>query len=85
MNLDRTFFVTTVTWQRTPLFRNPQTAELMMDVLTNYREQKKYDLHEFVIMPDHLHLLITPAADISAPCNSSKAGSRSGLGKHSED
>jgi len=38
MNLDRTFFVTTVTWQRTPLFRNPQTAELMMDLLTNYRE-----------------------------------------------
>jgi putative transposase len=65
MNLDRTFFVTTVTWQRTPLFRNSQTAELMMDLLTNYREQKKYDLHEFVIMPDHLHLLITPAADIS--------------------
>ena len=32
MPYDRTFFVTTVTWQRTPLFRNPQKAELMMDV-----------------------------------------------------
>ncbi|HEX5317343.1 MAG TPA: transposase, partial [Candidatus Kapabacteria bacterium] len=52
-------------WQRTPLFRDPQKAELMMDVLEHYREQKKYELHEFVIMPDHLHLLITPAADIS--------------------
>lgn len=37
----------------------------MMDVLERYREQKKYDLHEFVIMPDHLHLLLTPAADLS--------------------
>ncbi|HEY4052900.1 MAG TPA: transposase [Terriglobales bacterium] len=65
MTYDRTFFVTTVTWQRTPLFRNPQAAELMMDVLAHYGEQRKYVMHEFVIMPDHLHLLLTPAADIS--------------------
>ena len=64
MTFDRTFFVTTVTWQRTPLFRNPQKAELMMDVLAHYREQGKYVLHEFVIMPDHLHLLLTPTTDI---------------------
>jgi putative transposase len=65
MTFDRTFFVTTVSWQRTPLFRNPQIAELMMDVLAHYREQKKYVLHEYVIMPDHLHLLLTPAGDIA--------------------
>ena len=65
MPFDRTFFITTVTWQRTPLFRHTQPAELMVDVLEHYREQKKYALHEFVIMPDHLHLLLTPAADIS--------------------
>ncbi len=53
MIFDRTFFVTTVTWQRTPLFHNPQTAELMMNTLEHYRDQKKYLLHEFVIMPDH--------------------------------
>src|SRR5258708_38866771 len=65
MTFDRTFFVTTVTWQRTPLFRNPQEAELMMDVLAHYGEQKKYVMHEFVIMPDHLYLLLTPTADVS--------------------
>jgi putative transposase len=65
MTFDRTFFITTVTWQRTPLFRQAQPAELMMDVLAHYRAQKKYALHEFVIMPDHLHLLLTPAPDIS--------------------
>jgi len=37
----------------------------MLDVLAHYREQSKYALHEFVVMPDHLHLLITPATDIS--------------------
>src|SRR6202051_1393464 len=65
MGFHRTFFVTTVTWQRTPLFRNPQRAEMIMNVLQHYREQKKYFLHEFVIMPDHLHLLLMPALDIS--------------------
>src|SRR2546425_7392992 len=65
MNLDRTFFITTVTRQRTPLFRSQPKAELMMDVLLHYREQMRYVLHEFVIMPDHLHLLLTPEADIS--------------------
>jgi putative transposase len=65
MAFDRTFFITTVAWQRTPVFRNAQKAELMMDVLGHYREQKKYVLHEFVVMPDHLHLLITPAVEIS--------------------
>ena len=65
MTFDRTFFVTTVTWQRTPLFRHQQKAELVMDVLVQYRERKKYGLHEFVIMPDHLHLLITPVTEVS--------------------
>jgi len=41
MNLDRTFFITTVTWQRTPLFRSQPKAELMMDVLLHYREQMR--------------------------------------------
>jgi putative transposase len=65
MTFQRMFFVTTVTWGRVPLFRNPAKAELMMDVLEHYRERKKYELHEFVIMPDHLHLLLTPAMQIS--------------------
>jgi putative transposase len=65
MSFDRTFFITTVTWQRIPLFRNQQRAQLMMDLLDHYRDQKRYALHEFVIMPDHLHLLLTPTADIS--------------------
>src|SRR2546428_3619297 len=65
MNLERTFFVTTVTWKRTPIFRQHASAQVMVDVLKHYAEQGKFVLHEFVIMPDHLHLLLTPAKDIS--------------------
>jgi putative transposase len=65
MDFHRTFFITTVTWQRTPLFRNQQAVDTMMSTLAHYVEQGRYVLHEFVIMPDHLHLLLTPAEDIS--------------------
>jgi REP element-mobilizing transposase RayT len=58
-------FADTAFWQRTPWLRRTQPAELMMGVLAHYREQKKYVLHEFVIMPNHLHLLLTPAQDFA--------------------
>jgi len=32
-----------------------------MDTLFHYRDRKAYLLHEFVVMPDHLHLLLTPS------------------------
>ena len=31
----------------------------------HYRERNVYLLHEFVVMPDHLHLLLTPSATTS--------------------
>lgn len=61
----RTFFITTVTWQRAPIFRVETRARLLIDVFLDYREQRKYLLHEFVIMPDHVHVLLTPACGIS--------------------
>ena len=36
-----------------------------MDVLLCYREQRKYLLHELVIMPNHFHLLISPLAPVT--------------------
>jgi putative transposase len=61
----RTFFVTTVTCQRTPIFRAEGRARLLIEVLLDYRDQEKYLLHEFVVMPDHLHILLTPIRSIS--------------------
>ena len=61
----RTFFVTSVSWQRLPIFRVEARARLLIEVLLGYREQGKYLLHEFVVMPDHIHLLLTPAGEIS--------------------
>ncbi len=65
MDSDRVFFITTVTAQRLPNFRRYTTARLLIDTLAYYRDEQKFFLHEFVIMPDHIHLLLTPANAIS--------------------
>ncbi len=61
----RTFFATAVTWQRRSLFRADPVAQLFLDTLTRYRDQGRFQLHEFVLMPDHFHLLLTPAPEVS--------------------
>ena len=63
--MDRTFFVTSTTAQRKTIFQVHKTAELFIGVLLHYREAHKYLLHEFVVMPDHFHALITPSPEIS--------------------
>jgi len=65
MTFGRVFFVTTVTAARLPIFRRDAAANLLMDTLAHYRDEGKYLLHEFVIMPDHVHLLLTPSKEIS--------------------
>ncbi|MGA9584668.1 MAG: transposase [Terracidiphilus sp.] len=54
-----------MTVNRRRLFQVTEVAELMLDVLKSYRAQDRSLLHAFVIMPDHLHLLLTPAPDVS--------------------
>jgi hypothetical protein len=39
-------------------------AQLLVDVLAENRRKGRFLLHEFVIMPNHFHLLLTPAAEI---------------------
>jgi putative transposase len=65
MDSERIFFITTVTAQRQPIFRRETTANLLIETLAHYRDQRKFLLHEFVIMPDHIHALLTPAPEIS--------------------
>ena len=39
-------------------------ATLLMNCLFDNRQKERLLLHEFVIMPDHFHALITPAAEV---------------------
>ena len=56
-----TYFVTTKTWQNRAVFRVSEVAEIVVRRLLTCRDQGAYLLHEFVVMPDHFHLLLTPA------------------------
>ena len=58
-----TFAITAVTHQRHRIFQRTSNADLMMNTLLRYRDQGRFALHGFVIMPDHIHALITPAPD----------------------
>ncbi len=60
-----TYFITASAYQKTPLFQSQKIASLLIDVLYHYREQRKFLLHSFVIMPDHIHLLITPGTHVT--------------------
>jgi putative transposase len=60
----RTFFVTFVTAQRRSLFQAEQNVDLFLDVIRSDREKGRYCLHAWVVMPDHVHLLLTPADDV---------------------
>jgi putative transposase len=55
-----TFLVTTVTANRKRLFQVAANCELFLEALQHYRNQGHYLLHDFVVMPEHVHLLLTP-------------------------
>jgi putative transposase len=54
----RTFFVTTKTAMGKRLLQSERNAELIVDVLRTLVAERKFKLHDFVVMPDHVHLLI---------------------------
>ena len=49
-------------------------AKLFLEVLFHYRRQGKYLLHEFVLMPNHFHLLITPTLTLERAMQLIKGG-----------
>lgn len=55
-----TYFITADCFQKKRMLQSDRSVRLLIDVLYHYRGQGKYLLHEFVVMPNHLHLLLTP-------------------------
>jgi putative transposase len=40
-------------------------ARLFLQTLYRYRREGRFQLHTFVLMPEHFHLLVTPAPDVT--------------------
>jgi putative transposase len=72
-NNSQTYFVTSKTWEGRPLFRAEPWARLFFKTLLSYRG-KACLLHEFVLMPDHFHLLITPLTSLERSIQFIKGG-----------
>ncbi len=60
-----TYFVTTKTWENRAIFQVEENANILIQCMLEYRDRGAYLLHEFVVMPNHLHLLLTPGGDTS--------------------
>ena len=69
-----TYFITTSSFQKQNIFQTDRMASLFIEVLLSYRAQEKYLLHEFVLMPNHFHLLITPALSLERALQLIKGG-----------
>jgi len=53
-----TYAITTSTFQRRSLFVRTANAELLVKALFHCRDQGRYKLHGFAIMPEHVHVLL---------------------------
>jgi putative transposase len=69
-----TYFITASATDKKPLLQSDRMAGLFVDVLYHYRADHKYLLHEFVVMPNHFHLLITPEVTLEKALQLIKGG-----------
>ncbi len=68
------YYITASTLQKKCLLQSDRMAGLLVDVLYHYRREKKYLLHEFVVMPNHFHLILTPEVTLERALQFIKGG-----------
>ena len=54
------YYITSVTYSRLKIFTRPSFVILIIDSLNYYRYQYSCKIIGYIIMPDHIHLLIWP-------------------------
>jgi putative transposase len=54
------YFVTTNTDRRQQIFRDPGAAHFFLNTLRYYKPLLGFKIYSYVVMPDHIHLLIEP-------------------------
>ena len=66
--------VTTVTLNREPIFKESIAADMVLEAILFGRRRRWYYLLSFVIMPDHMHLIIIPRDKNISECMKSIKG-----------
>ena len=62
---DKIYFITTVTHQRFPFFKEDLFCKLFVENLRICKKLKKFKLYAFIIIPDHVHLLLKSGNDFN--------------------
>ncbi|MEO5935767.1 MAG: transposase [Terriglobales bacterium] len=47
------------------MFQSARMGELLVSTLLRYRDSKKFQLHDFVVMPNHIHVLLTVGPEVT--------------------
>jgi len=78
-----TYFVTTDTWQRQRIFQNREAARIVEDTICRYRDEGFFFVHRHVVMPEHLHVILTPGEEttLEKAMQLIKGGSSHEIGK----
>lgn len=66
--IGETYFVTANSMHQKHILQSHRMAGLLEEVIFHYRAGGHYLLHEYVVMPNHLHLLMTPVASKLEKC-----------------
>ncbi len=64
--MSATHFITAPTFHRKRLFQNQKYGDLLTETLLSFREGNPVQIHDYVIMPDHIHVLLTTYGDLPA-------------------
>ncbi len=57
--MTKTYFITASAYMHQNLFQRTETADLLLATIVRNRDKGEFLLHEFVIMPNHMHLLLS--------------------------
>ncbi|MFA8016266.1 REP-associated tyrosine transposase [Bremerella cremea] len=57
-------FLTFSCYRRLPLLTRDRTRQYFVDAVNLSRERNRFDLWAFVIMPEHVHLIVLPHSDV---------------------
>ncbi|MGA7155531.1 MAG: transposase [Acidobacteriaceae bacterium] len=69
-----TYAVTISTFLQQAHFQREAHADLFLATLLRYRHQNKFRFHGFAIMPNHVHLVLTPQESIAKSIQLIKGG-----------
>lgn len=64
---DQIYFVSAAMRGRIPVFANGAAAQIALNALQFYRARKDIQLFGYIIMPDHIHLVLSPVAPLILP------------------